>query len=91
MACGPSERDGVNTSDSISIAGVTRTEDGIFQLPICMPDVEVALGDMLASITFETVEGDKVEIPVGHQALSNLYQLLGKAPEELGPNGGPIQ
>lgn len=38
--------------------------DGPFQLPICTDLKEVALGESLAVLRFETIEGQRVDIPI---------------------------
>ncbi|WP_375458976.1 hypothetical protein [uncultured Enterovirga sp.] len=38
--------------------------DGPFQLPICTDLKEIALGESLAVLRFETLDGKRVDIPV---------------------------
>ena len=38
--------------------------DGPFQLPICTDLKEIALGESLAVLRFETIEGQRVDIPI---------------------------
>lgn len=38
--------------------------DGPFQLPICTDLKEIALGESLAVLRFETIDGQRVDIPV---------------------------
>lgn len=38
--------------------------DGPFQLPICTDLKEIALGESLAVLRFETIDGQRVDIPI---------------------------
>ena len=38
--------------------------EGPFQLPICTDLKEIALGESLAVLRFETIEGQRVDIPI---------------------------
>lgn len=38
--------------------------EGPFQLPICTDLKEIAVGESLAVLRFETIEGQRVDIPV---------------------------
>lgn len=59
--------------------------EGTFRLPLCGPEVTLGVGDQIALITFHTTQGQAVGVPVDHQTLSNLYQLLKKALSDMGP------
>jgi|GEM_PF-1279554 len=59
-----------------------------FILPICLPDPELQVGDALAVLVVTTVEGHRVGLPIGVNALEHLRVvveaglLLRQAPEE---------
>ncbi|MHC2016352.1 hypothetical protein [Methylobacterium sp. CM6247] len=66
--------------------------EGDFILPICLPEPELMVGEMLAIILFETIEGQRVGVPVGVETLADLHQLLGEALRLLqAPEGGTVQ
>ncbi len=54
--------------------------DGPFQLPICTDLAEIALGESLAILRFETLEGQRVDIPV---PIGMLVELKDAAEEAL--------
>ena len=54
--------------------------DGPFQLPICTDLAEIALGESLAILRFETLEGQRVDLPV---PIGMLVELKEAAEEAL--------
>lgn len=54
--------------------------DGPFQLPICTDLAEIALGESLAILRFETLEGQRVDIPM---PIGMLIELKDAAEEAL--------
>ncbi|CAO4174860.1 hypothetical protein [Methylorubrum extorquens] len=53
--------------------------DGDFLLPICLPEPEVMVAGDIAIIVLTTAEDQRVGIPVGMQALSDLHEIIGEA------------
>ncbi|NEU13573.1 hypothetical protein G3T14_15745 [Methylobacterium sp. BTF04] len=61
-------------------------------LPISLPAPELMMGEGLAVIVLTTVEDQRVGIPMGHQALSDLHKIIGEALRLLrAPEGGSVQ
>ena len=52
---------------------------GDFLLPICLPRPGLLMGEALAVVVFTTIEGQRVGLPLGMEALSDLYETLGEA------------
>lgn len=66
--------------------------EGDFILPICMPETNLLVGEDLAILQFETIEGQRVGVPLGIDALSDLHALLGEALRLMSaPEGGTLQ
>ncbi|MCC0809423.1 hypothetical protein FPV16_25035 [Methylobacterium sp. W2] len=66
--------------------------EGDFILPVCMPNPNLLIGESLAVILVETVEGQRVGVPFSIEALSGLHELLGEALRLLSaPEGGTVQ
>lgn len=66
--------------------------EGDFMLPFCVPGAEMLMGEDLAVIVVSTVEDQRVGIPMGLQAISDLHALLGEALRMLqAPEGGSVQ
>jgi hypothetical protein len=65
---------------------------GDFLLPICMPKPDLMMGESLAILVVTTVEDQRVGIPMGHQALSDLREIIDEALRMLeAPEGGSVQ
>lgn len=47
-----------------------------FILPICLPDPELMVGDALAVLVVTTVEGQRVGVPMGVNALEHLRGIV---------------
>ncbi|QGY05536.1 hypothetical protein MMSR116_29315 [Methylobacterium mesophilicum SR1.6/6] len=47
-----------------------------FILPICLPDPELMVGDALAVLVVTTVEGQRVGVPIGVNALEHLRGIV---------------
>ncbi|MCJ2020581.1 hypothetical protein MKK84_24660 [Methylobacterium sp. E-065] len=47
-----------------------------FILPICLPDPELMVGDALAVLVVTTVEGHRVGVPIGVNALEHLKGIV---------------
>jgi hypothetical protein len=47
-----------------------------FILPICLPDPELQVGDALAVLVVTTVEGQRVGVPIGANALEHLRGIV---------------
>ena len=61
-------------------------------LPFCVPGAEMLMGEDLAVVVVSTVEDQRVGIPMGLQAISDLHALLGEALRMLqAPEGGSVQ
>lgn len=54
--------------------------DGPFQLPLCTDLAAIALGETIAVLQFETIEGQRVDIPV---PIGMLLELRDAAEEAL--------
>lgn len=54
--------------------------DGPFQLPICTDLKEIAVGESLAVLRFETIDGQRVDIPV---PIGMLVEINDAAEEAL--------
>ena len=65
---------------------------GDFLLPICMPKPHLMLGESMAIVVLTNVEDQRVGIPMGHQALSDLRVMITEALRMLqAPEGGSVQ
>lgn len=53
--------------------------EGPFQLPLCTDLAAIALGETLAVLQFETLEGQRVDIPVPIGMLVELKQAAEEA------------
>lgn len=47
-----------------------------FILPICLPDPELMVGDVHAVLVVTTVEGQRVGVPIGVNALEHLQGAI---------------
>ncbi|MCJ2051691.1 hypothetical protein [Methylobacterium sp. J-070] len=47
-----------------------------FILPICPPDPELQVGEVLAVLVVTTVEGQRVGVPIGVNALEHLQGIV---------------
>ena len=47
-----------------------------FILPICLPDPELMVGDALAVLVVTTLEGQRVGVPMGVNALQHLRGIV---------------
>ena len=47
-----------------------------FILPICLPDPELMVGEALAVLVVATVEGQRVGVPIGVNALEHLRGIV---------------
>lgn len=69
-----------------------RGTTGDFLLPICLPAPELLMGEDLAVVVLTTIEEQRVGIPMGHQALSDLRETIDEALRMLqAPEGGSVQ
>ena len=59
-----------------------------FILPICMPDPELMVGEDLAVLVVTTVEGQRVGVPLGVNALAHLQGVITAALRMLHARGG---
>jgi hypothetical protein len=68
------------------------TGPGDFLLPICLPGPDLMMGEDLAIVVLTTIEDQRVGIPMGHQALSDLREIIDEALRMLqAPEGGSVQ
>ena len=66
--------------------------EGDVLLPMMMPKPDILIGEHLAVVVLTTIEDQRVGIPMGHQAISDLHDLLGVALRQLqAPEGGSVQ
>lgn len=65
--------------------------DGPFMFPLCEARAGILMGEDVGIVVLKTVDGDRFGIPLGHEALSTLYQVLGEALRGLKPDGEVIQ
>ena len=71
---------------------LTDASEGDVLRPIVLPNPDIMMGENLAIVVLTTIEDQRVGIPMGYQAISNLHQLLGAALRILQkPEGGSIQ
>lgn len=52
--------------------------EGNYLLPISLPKPGLLLGEVLAVEVLTTVEGQRVGVPLGMQAVSDLHEVMGK-------------
>ena len=65
---------------------------GDYVVPICIAKPDVMMGDLMAVVVFETIEGQRVGVPLGMQAISGLRDALGEALRSLqASEGGSVQ
>jgi hypothetical protein len=65
--------------------------EGPFMFPLCEAKAGILMGEDVGIIILKTVEGDRFGVPLGHEALSTLYQVLGEALRGLKPNDEVMQ
>ena len=67
-------------------------DEGDFLLPICLPDPGLLMGEDLAVVVLNTLQGQRVGIPLGLQAVSDLREVLDEALRMMqAPEGGTVQ
>lgn len=59
-----------------------------FILPICLPDPELMVGDALAVLVVTTLEGQRVGVPMGVNALEHLREIVAEGMRLLQADGG---
>lgn len=65
---------------------------GDFLLPLCMPTSESLVGEDLAILVLATVEGQRIGMPIGVEALEGLHDMVGEALRMLrASEGGSVQ
>ncbi|KQO68004.1 hypothetical protein [Methylobacterium sp. Leaf89] len=77
-----------------SVAKEARSDasEGDVLLPLMMPKPDLMMGERMAIVILTTVEDQKVGIPMGHQGVSDLYEISGEALRMLqAPEGGSVQ
>lgn len=62
-----------------------------FILPICLPDPELQVGDALAVLVVTTVEGQRVGVPIGVNALEHLQGIVKAGLQMLSAGDGEEQ
>jgi hypothetical protein len=65
--------------------------EGPFMFPLCEAKAGILMGEDVGIIILKTVEGDRFGVPLGHEALSTLYQVIGDALRDLKPDGELVQ
>ncbi|MEG9502858.1 MAG: hypothetical protein MIN69_13545 [Methylorubrum extorquens] len=65
--------------------------DGPFMLPLCEARAGILMGEDVGIIILKTAEGHRFGVPLGHEALSTLYQVIGEALRDLKPDGETVQ
>jgi hypothetical protein len=53
--------------------------DGPFLLPLCGPEVNVAVAEVIAVVQFTTMQGQRVDIPLPAAALPDLALAVAEA------------
>ena len=53
--------------------------EGPFMFPLCEAKAGILMGEDVGIIILKTVEGDLFGVPLGHEALATLYQVIGEA------------
>lgn len=53
--------------------------EGDYLLPLCLPGLELQMGQTIACLVLRTIEGQRVGVPMGHQALSELREVITEA------------
>jgi hypothetical protein len=53
--------------------------DGPFLLPLCAPEVKVAVGELIAVVQFTTMQGQRVDVPLPAAALPDLALAVAEA------------
>ena len=67
-------------------------DEGDFLLPICLPGPGLLMGEDLAVVVLNTLQGQRVGIPLGLQAVSDLREVLDEALRMMqAPEGGTVQ
>ena len=65
---------------------------GDYLVPICIAKPDVLMGELMAVVVFETIKGQRVGVPLGMQAMSDLRVALGEALVSLqASEGGSVQ
>jgi hypothetical protein len=63
-------------ADAVDVLGET---EGDFVLPLCLPQPTLMMGEDLAVVVLDTIHGQRVGLPLSHQGLSDLHEVLGEA------------
>jgi hypothetical protein len=67
-------------------------EKGDFLAPLALPSPNLMIGESMAILVFTTVEEQRIGVPMGHQALSDLHASIGEALRLLqAPEYGSVQ
>ena len=76
-------------SDAVDVLGET---EGDFVLPLCLPQPSLLIGEDLAMVVLDTINGQRVGLPLSAQGAADLHTVLGEAIRLLhGRDGGPVQ
>ncbi|MCJ2034538.1 hypothetical protein [Methylobacterium sp. J-068] len=65
--------------------------EGPFMFPLCEAKAGILMGEDVGILILKTVEGDRFGVPMGHEALSTLYQVVGEALRGLKPADEVVQ
>ncbi|KQO68005.1 hypothetical protein ASF41_07140 [Methylobacterium sp. Leaf111] len=65
--------------------------EGPFMFPLCEAKAGILMGEDVGILILKTVDGDRFGIPLGHEALSTLYQVIGEALRGLKPDSEVMQ
>lgn len=65
--------------------------EGPFMFPLCEAKAGILMGEDVGILILKTVDGDRFGIPMGHEALSTLYQVIGESLRGLKPEAEVMQ
>jgi hypothetical protein len=77
---------GLNEAEQVEFEGT-----GPFLLPLCEARAGILMGEDVGIIILKTADGHRFGVPLGHEALSTLYQVIGEALRDLKSENDTVQ
>jgi hypothetical protein len=77
---------GLNEAEQVEFEGA-----GPFLLPLCEARAGILMGEDVGIIILKSAEGHRFGVPLGHEALSTLYQVIGEALGDLKSENDTVQ
>ncbi|WP_457106550.1 hypothetical protein [Methylobacterium sp. P5_C11] len=76
-------------ADAVDVLGEV---EGDFVLPLCLPQPDLLIGEDLAMLVLDTINGQRIGLPLSPQGAADLHAVLGEALRLLqARDRGPVQ